>query len=148
MWWKKKQKEIQEEKPKVTYDDIRNKIQFLKEKLKNKENEFAAKGTSFDEMIIETTPLRWEIFQLDKDLRLLQSPTVEYNKEWKGITYTLDDFKNLSENGNLNDDDGIGYYGTENCKSDIKIFPSDIKANKIRTDFTHVIWLEKIKEDF
>ena len=41
------------------------------------------------------------------------------------------------------DDDGFGYYATEDKQSNIKVYPSDIMSGNYRKDFTHVVWYNK-----
>lgn len=83
------------------------------------------------------------LYFISKYKRLLQDPVVEYGKEWKGDTYTLEQFKNMALNKELIDEDGIGYYATESAKSDVEILPSDVIENLIREDFSHVIWFNR-----
>ena len=45
--------------------------------------------------------------------------------------------------GDITDDDGYGKYASEKAVSNIEIYPSDILANKVRTDFSHIAWYNK-----
>ena len=83
------------------------------------------------------------LYFIDKHKRLRQDPIVEYGKEWKGDTYTLEEFKKMAKSKILTDEDGYGYYATESAKSDVEIYPSDVLENLIREDFSHVIWFNK-----
>ena len=94
----------------------------------------------FEELVHEEATA---LYMINKYKRLLQDPTVEYGKEWKGEILTLDKFKAMALDGTLIDNDGIGYYATESAKSDVEIYPSDVKEGLIRDDFSHVIWFNK-----
>ena len=76
-------------------------------------------------------------------MRLKKDATVEFGKNWDGDTYTLDEFISRVNGGAFIDDDGYGYYATDNGKSDITVYPSDIKENIYRNDFTHIIWFNR-----
>ena len=55
----------------------------------------------------------------------------------------MEAFIELVNDGIFTVDDGFGYYATEDAKSDIYIYPSDIQEKIYRSDFTHIIWLNK-----
>lgn len=125
-----------------TYEEIQKEIEHVKVRLLKAEDECAKKGLSFDEMILETIEDRKLVFNLDKDARLVQDPSVQYKKKWKGVLIPMEDFKEKCD-GILTDEDGYGLYATETSVSDVKIYPSDILEKKYRSDFTHVMWFEK-----
>ena len=51
--------------------------------------------------------------------------------------------KIIAVKGDITDDDGYGKYASEKAVSNIEIYPSDILANKVRTDFSHIAWYNK-----
>lgn len=118
-----------------------------KERLKNKYNEIEDQcihdGLSWDEFCKKAKKEKEGLYFIDKYKRLKQDPAVEYGKEWKGDTLTLEEFVRKCKNKEFVDEDGVGYYATESAKSDVKIFPSDVEENLIREDFSHVIWFNK-----
>ena len=126
-----------------TYEKLKSEYDQASKRLSDREEEFAKNGVEFDEMIEKTKSLRLKINEISREMRLLQSPTLEFGKEWKGDLMTLEEFIEECNNGILIDYDGFGYYATETGKSDIKIYPSDISMNKYRKDFSHVIWFNK-----
>lgn len=107
------------------------------------EEECLKEGLSFSEFTKRAQKEREGLYLIDKHKRLRQDPIVEYGKEWKGDTYTLDEFKKMAKSKLLTDYDGFGYYATESAKSDVEIYPSDVLENLIREDFSHVIWFNK-----
>lgn len=127
----------------TTYNDFKKEIEKLSKELAVQEDNCAKKGLSFDEMIEQTRELRIKIYELSQEMRLVQAPTLEFGKEWKGDYYTIEEFIENCKDDTFTDDEGYGYYATETGKSDIKIYPSDVIDNKIRTDFSHVIWFPK-----
>ena len=48
-----------------------------------------------------------------------------------------------SEEGMIQDYDGVGSYANEKEVSNIPIYPSDIKAGIYRYDFTHIMWFNR-----
>ena len=118
-----------------------------KERLKSRYNEIEDQcvhdGLSWDEFCKKAKKEREGLYFIDKYKRLKKDPIVEYGKEWKGDTYTMEEFKKMVNDGIFTDDDGYGYYATETSKSDVFIYPSDITENLIRVDFSHVIWFNK-----
>ena len=59
----------------------------------------------------------------------------------------IDEFKRRVMDGLLTDEDGEGWYATDNAKSDVRVIPSDASEDLMRTDFTHVLWFEFDKEE-
>lgn len=78
------------------------------------------------------------------------SRTIRFHKEYEmsphdeiGDLMTMEDFKGCVEGGGFIDYDGFGYYATEKEQSNIVIYPSDIKNNKVREEFSHVKWYNR-----
>lgn len=55
----------------------------------------------------------------------------------------IEEFIEYCNDGVFIDYDGYGKYVIENKMSDITIYPSDVKMNKVRKDFTHVMWFNR-----
>lgn len=55
----------------------------------------------------------------------------------------LSDFIELCKNESLTNDDGSGFYATSDNISDIEIYPMDVHAQMIRSDFDKVVWYNK-----
>lgn len=125
------------------YQDYKKENEKLQEKLKIEEDECAKKQIPFDEMVEQTKEIRLKILKNQQEMRLLQEPTMVFDKKWKGEYYTLEEFIRTCELGGFNDEDGYGYYATELGKSDILIYPSDVLDDKVRKDFSHVIWFDR-----
>lgn len=115
----------------------------LKDRYQEIEDECLKEGKSFNEFKESVKDVAEGLYFIDKVKRLRKDPTVEYGKEWKGTTYTLEEFKSMCETKQFIDEDGIGFYATETSKSDVEIKPSDVEENLIREDFSHVIWFNK-----
>lgn len=128
----------------LQYESIKREIEKLKQIISAKEDECAKKGKSFDEMIDATKNERIRLFEIDKDLRLVQDPSIDYTRKWKGTRMPIEEFAVMCGT-ELTDDDGYGLYATEVGVSDIKIYPSDVIEDKYRNDFTHVMWFDVIK---
>lgn len=103
----------------------------------------AKEGLSYIEFCDRAKNVKERLYFISKYRRLKQNPTIEYGKEWLGDTFTLEKFIELVNDGLFIDSDGYGYYATEDAKSDVYIYPSDIKEELYRSDFTHIIWFNK-----
>ena len=80
-----------------------------------------------------------------QEINLIKDPELHYLKDDE-ITFqrlTLDEFKKMCKDGDITDDDGYGKYASEKAVSNIEIYPYDILANKVRTDFSHIAWYNK-----
>jgi len=128
------------------YEELKKEFERVEKQIKEEENRLAEKGVSFEEMISQTREKRVKLFSLSKEMRLLQEPTIQMKKKWKGELIELSKFSSLAKDGELTDEEGYGVYATPNAVSDIKIYPSDVLAEKIRTDFTHVMWFTYLKD--
>ena len=126
-----------------TYEELMKEDSKLNDEYENLSDECAKEGLSYKEFSEKAKPIKEKLYFISKYIRLKKAPTVEYGKEWKGDLFSLERFISMVENGVFIDDDGFGYYATETTKSDIMIFPSDIKENIYRNDFTHIIWFNR-----
>ena len=128
---------------KKTYDELVKEESRLDDEYEKISDECAKEGLSYQEFSIKAKPVKEKLYFISKYLRLKKTPSVEYGKEWKGDLYELETFISRVRNGGFIDDDGWGYYATETTKSDIEVYPSDIKEGLYRNDFTHVIWINR-----
>ena len=111
----------------------------LEEAFASKEQECLKSGLSWDKFVEETRDMRMRQFNLDKEMRLIQSAGMEGEKSWKGDVMTIEEFKERSLSGEYDDINGRFYYSIGNNKSDVRIFPSDVEFEKVREDFPNVI---------
>lgn len=128
---------------KFTYDELLVKYDSLKEKRSDLMNECAKAGVPFEEFVNKAKDISEDLYYISREMRMKQSPTMEYGKTWKGDTYMMELFIELCKTRQLTDDDGYGYYATENAKSDVLALPSDFENDEYRKDFTHIIWFNK-----
>lgn len=126
-----------------TYRELNNIYLSLAEKRDNMMDECAKAGVPFNEYIEKVKDITEEIFLIRREMRLKETPVMEYGKTWKGDTFTIEKFLELCKSGQIIDDDGFGYYATDNGKSNIIACPSDFEDDEYRKDFTHVIWFNK-----
>ena len=124
-------------------NELIQKQKILEEKKKEIMDDCAKKGLPYSEFMELAKDVSRELYLITQDIRLNQSPTMEYGKTWRGDMYTIEEFIDYCKDNYFTDDDGIGYYATNNAKSDIIAYPSDFKNNIYRTDFTHIIWFNK-----
>ena len=101
----------------------------------------------YEEFMHRAAEPKEQLYLIDKYLRLKAAATVEYGKEWKGDLMPIGEFKRKAADKIITDEDGEGWYATENAKSDVRVVPSDVTEDLLRTDFTHVLWFEFDKED-
>ena len=83
-----------------------------------------------------------KVGELDRELRLIKMPTFSKLPTY-GIIMDLEDFIEDCKVGNFIDYDGSGNYVRDGKKSNINIYPSDVKYNAIRKDFDSIIWFNR-----
>ena len=126
-----------------TYEELNKKYLNLSEERNSLMDECAKLGLPFNEYVEKAKGLTEEILLIRREMRLKETPTMEYGKTWKGDTFTIEEFLELSKSHQLIDDNGTGYYATDNAKSNIIACPSDFEDGEYRKDFTHIIWFNK-----
>ena len=129
----------------MSFEELKKKIDRLQVKKNEIMDKCVKENKTFVEFTEEVGPIANEIYEMEQQMRLIQPPTMEYGKEWKGSTYTIEEFIEMCKNNEIIDDMGYAYYATDNAKSDIKLYIADILDNVYRKDFTHVIWFETIE---
>jgi hypothetical protein len=126
-----------------TYDELLKEQERLDERYRLMSDECAKEGLSYVDFKEKVKTIKEQLYFIDKYIRLKQTPTVEYGREWDGDIYTIEKFITMVKDGHLIDDDGYGYYSTEGGKSDIYTYPSDFVEELYRDDFTHIIWFNR-----
>ena len=81
------------------------------------------------------------IQKLSKEYRLIKP--YELKELSGGDVMSLQHFIDCCESGGFIDYDGYGYYVKDGKESDIYIYPSDVKAGKVRKDFDTVVWFNR-----
>jgi hypothetical protein len=126
-----------------TYEELVRELNRLENKYDEISDECAEEGISYNEFCKRAHDVKKDIYFISKYVRLKKDAIVEFGKEWDANIYTIEQFISLVKNGGFVDSDGYGYYATDNGKSDIIIYPSDIIENIYRKDFTHIIWFNR-----
>lgn len=127
---------------KKKYNEITKQVQKLTEQINNIQDECIKNNSPWNEFVNKTRQLKEEQFELYRDLRLLENPAYEIAKKWNGTLLPIQKFVESSENGLINDLTATFYYATKKDKTNIRIFPSDVIAHKIRNDFEYVLRFE------
>ena len=122
----------------------------------SKKNKKMADGIfedDFDAYWEFVSPENKELSKLNREKRMLMTPefsepmTETGSSKMLGNLYTIENFIGTCKFGGFVDSDGSGDYAKEidgkMMRSNIDIYPSDIKHKSIRKDFTHVIWYNK-----
>lgn len=121
-------------------------VNSLKEKMKQLET------AHHDRMMNAPDDLQKEA--LDDYINLLRNPINQISRQirlicdykmgeitGKGEQMTIEYFKSKVPSGQFHD--GFGYYATAEQESDVMVLASDVYADMLRDDFTHVVWLYK-----
>jgi hypothetical protein len=87
-------------------------------------------------------PTSSELSRVSRELRLVKTPNFNYIPDY-GQIMTLSDFIKNVKSGGFIDYDGYGNYCRDGMMSNIEIFPSDVKHDKVRTDFDTIIWFNR-----
>jgi hypothetical protein len=93
-----------------TYEELVREEDTLNDEYENLSDECAKNGLKYNEFKEKATPIRQKIYFVSKYKRLKQPPTLEYNKEWNGNLYTIEQFIEMSESGGFMDYDGFGHF--------------------------------------
>lgn len=80
--------------------------------------------------------------EASRKYRMVQTPTYDEISEY-GDLMSLSSFIEATKDGFFTDYDGSGNYIKDGKMSNISIYPSDIKYNAIRKDFTKIIWFNR-----
>jgi hypothetical protein len=88
--------------------------------------------------------LKKEIRELDQKIRLEREPEFAYDVVAEnGDVMSIDQFIKSVNCGLFTDYDGFGRYIRDGKESNIEIYPSDVKHNSLRADFTQIIWFNR-----
>lgn len=98
---------------------------------------------SFEEYEERRLPYHKKIDKLDREKRTIMTPTFDRDIPEYGDLMTLKNFVSCVRSGGFTDYDGWGYYVRGNKVSNVKVIPSDLHHNAIRTDFDMVVWFNK-----
>lgn len=131
------------EEDKKEYERLKSENVKLDKEYADRIDQCAQENKSWDLAMKETYDIRHKVWLNDKRLRQLKDPAITFGKEWKGKTYTMEEFAGMCKSGELIDNDGYGYYASDKGKSDIEIMPSDITEGIVRDDFPNVVWFNK-----
>ena len=130
---------------KKTFNELISERDRLEEKYSQIETDCLKDNLSFAEFCNKAHDVKDKLIVVDKFIRMKEDPIMTYGKEWSGTLYEINKFKEMcdEEHKLLTDEDGFGYYATENAKSNIMVKPSDFVYDLVRNDFTHVLWFNK-----
>ena len=78
-----------------TYKELNNVYLSLSEKRDNIMDECAKAGVPFNEYTEKVKDITEEILLIRREMRLKETPVMEYGKTWKGDTFTIEKFLEL-----------------------------------------------------
>jgi len=78
-----------------------------------------------------------------REIRLKETDYAMKPQDSIGDIFPIASWISNCRSGGFIDYDGFGHYATLTEESSIMVYPSDVKAGKIRNDFTHVIWYNR-----
>ena len=122
--------------------EIRDQIERLEDVLEQREEGLNGKNLSWEEYSKAREPETSEIHRLFKELRLIKKPVYSKISDF-GDIMTLEHFKENVECGGFIDYDGYGHYVKDGKESNIEIYPSDVKAGKVRENFDTIVWFNR-----
>lgn len=125
-----------------TYNNLVTEYNSINAKINTIQDECIQKNAPWEEFVNKTRELKEKQFEIGRDMRLLENPAYEVAKKWNGTLLTMQKFVESAKNGLINDLSATFYYATKKDKTNIRIYPSDALAEKIRTDFDYVLRFE------
>jgi hypothetical protein len=121
-------------------EQIEQEIEVLRKKVQEKENN---DPTHCWEEFCKYMDKEWKaLAKLDREKRMIMPHELSELPDY-GDVMTIKDFIEAVNDGMFIDYDGSGNYVKDNKKTDIKIYPSDVEHNSIRTEFDTIIWFNK-----
>ena len=125
-------------------------LAIIEEKLKLVRNLIREKElndpTNSWEEYCEYMKVEWELqAKIDRDKRMLMFPEYRENDliDEDDDVMSLEDFIEAVNEGCFIDYDGFGCYVKDGKKSNIHIYPSDVKHKALRKDFDTIVWFNK-----
>lgn len=93
---------------------------------------------------IISAPFNKKISRLEKEQRMERPVVLEEEVDYKeDDVMSLDDWKACVVAGGFIDYDGYGRYVKDGKKTNIEIYPSDLKARCIREEFDTIVWYNR-----
>lgn len=125
----------------------KRKMKVLKEELEKAQQEYSKAFRTMGDKSLEEyeaylEPLANKVLSLTREVRFIQKPKYEAIPSYSDIM-TLDEFIDSVKEGSFDDYDGHGNYANAKQMTDIRVYPSDLKHNTIRREFTHVVWFNR-----
>jgi len=123
--------------------EIEKEIDILSTKLDDKNRKFDFKNSdSIQDWEEYQEPENTKINKLSREKRMLITPEFSELPDCGDIMSLKDFIQNVKDGGFI-DYDGFGNYVRDNMKSDIDIYPSDIRFGSIRDDFDTIVWFNR-----
>lgn len=131
----------------MSLDKLKESIDLEKEYLDAEEEYFQAwrefsSIPDYKEVEQKMKPYADKVNECSRKYRLIKIPKLKPIPDY-GDLMTLEEFINCVNSDGFIDYDGHGRYSDEINMTDIIIYPSDIKNNSVREDFTHIVWFNK-----
>lgn len=121
--------------------EIDDRIEILEEQLEQKDNVWDF-NKSYTEYVEFRKPQSTEISKLQSERRMLMPVKLSDLPKY-GHVMSLSEFIECVNGGGFTDYDGFGRYVKDGKETNIDIYPSDVKANNIRSEFDTIIWFNK-----
>ena len=141
------------ERLKAAYEVLSDDLYKFDNKYKKKQNKKLSKLTEDEYSKIDFSkeyndwcearqPMSKLLSDIGRDIRFIDDYILGEIPSY-GDKMTLKTFIGCCKSGGFINYDGYGHYATKNKVSNIEIYPTDIKYDRVRTDFTHVIWYNR-----
>lgn len=122
-------------------EEIEKRIDAVERVLEKKEQDWDY-SRPWEEYQEHCRPERKELANLGRELRLIKPYELQELSDY-GDVMSIEHFTECVNEGGFIDYDGFGYYVKDGKESDIEIYPSDVKHNKVRKDFDTIIWFNR-----
>jgi hypothetical protein len=100
-------------------------------------------GLDWTEFENAMKPYDERLSEASRNYRMVQTPKFVDKVPDYGDKMSLKEFISCCKSGGFIDYDGSGEYIKNGKCSGINIYPSDVEHNKIREDFTKIVWYNK-----
>ena len=99
-------------------------------------------GLSIEEFEAALEPTGKKVDELGRKIRMIKPYTLEPIPDY-GVVMPLEEFIEYCKDGSFIDYDGHGSYVKDGQRTDITIYPSDVKHGVIRKEFDKIIWFNR-----
>lgn len=99
-------------------------------------------GLNLEQFESALEPTAKRVDELSRKIRMIKPYTLEPLPKY-GNVMSLEEFIECCKSGGFIDYDGYGSYVKDGQRTNITVYPSDVKHGAIRTEFDKIVWFNR-----